>query len=87
MLAPGHWRRVASWICGWLYVVGNISITLSVNFGTTQFFVACINVFEKEPGVGVLEGTTYQVFLLFVGITILCNAVSVLGNRWFPCWM
>lgn len=86
MLAPANWRRVASWTCGWLYVVGNITITLSVNFGTTLFFVGCINVFEKEPGVGVLEGSNYQVFLLFVAVTLLCNAVSALGNKWLP-WL
>jgi amino acid permease (GABA permease) len=86
MLSPPRWRRVASWICGWLYLVGNITITLAVNFGTTLFFVACINVFEKEPGVGVFAGETYQVFLIFLGITLLCNAVSALGNRWLP-WL
>ncbi|TDZ17225.1 putative amino-acid permease [Colletotrichum orbiculare MAFF 240422] len=84
MLAPPEWRRVASWICGWLYVVGNITITLAVNFGTALFFVACINVFESEPGVGVLAGEPYQVFLIFLGLTLLCNAVSSLGNRWLP---
>ncbi|CAI4214961.1 unnamed protein product [Parascedosporium putredinis] len=78
------WRRLASWICGWLYVVGNITITLAVNFGTTLFFVACINVFEKEPGVGVFEASTYQVFLIFLAITLFCNAVSALGNKWLP---
>ncbi|KAF6833779.1 amino acid permease [Colletotrichum musicola] len=84
MLAPANWRRAASWICGWLYVVGNITITLAVNFGTALFFVACINVFEKEPDVGVLAGEPYQVFLIFLGLTFLCNAVSSLGNRWLP---
>lgn len=84
MLAPPSWRRLASWICGWLYVVGNITITLAVNFGTTLFFVACINVFEKEPGVGVFEASTYQVFLIFLAITLFCNAVSALGNKWLP---
>ena len=86
MLAPANWRRVASWVCGWAYVVGNITITLAVNFGTTLFFVACINVFESEPGVGVFAGEPYQVFLIFLGITILCNAVSALGNKWLP-WL
>lgn len=84
MLAPPRWRRIASWITGWLYLVGNITITLAVNFGTTLFFVSCINVFEKEPGVGVFDGKPYQVFLIFLGITLLCNAVSSLGNRWLP---
>ncbi len=86
MLSPPKWRRVASWVCGWAYVVGNITITLAVNFGTTLFFVACINVFESEPGVGVFAGEPYQVFLIFLGITILCNAVSALGNKWLP-WL
>ncbi|KJZ76398.1 hypothetical protein HIM_04127 [Hirsutella minnesotensis 3608] len=86
MLASPRWRRIASWTCGWLYVVGNITITLAVNFGTTLFFVSCINVFEKEPGVGVLAGSSYQVFLIFLAITFLCNAVSALGNRWLP-WL
>ncbi|KAJ4169669.1 hypothetical protein NW754_005820 [Fusarium falciforme] len=84
MLAPARWRRIASWICGWLYVVGNITITLAVNFGTALFFVGCINVFEKKDGSGVLSGEAYQVFLIFLAITLLCNAVSSLGNRWLP---
>ncbi|SPO07113.1 related to GABA permease [Cephalotrichum gorgonifer] len=84
MLAPTKYKRIASWICGWLYVVGNITITLAVNFGTTLFFVACINVFESEPGVPIFDAQTYQVFLIFLAITLLCNAVSALGNRWLP---
>lgn len=84
MLAPTEWRREASWICGWLFVVGNISITLSVTFGTTLFVVACVNVFETAPGVGVLAGEPYQVYLIFVGITLLSNAISAFGNKWLP---
>ncbi|KAM5356766.1 hypothetical protein ACJ41O_003412 [Fusarium nematophilum] len=86
MLAPARWRREAGWICGWLFVVGNISITLSVTIGTSTFLVSCINVFEREPGVGVLSGEPYQVFLLFVGVTLLSNAISALGNKWLP-WL
>ncbi|KAI1391704.1 amino acid transporter [Hypoxylon trugodes] len=84
MLAPPNWRRLAAWTCGWLYVVGNITITLAVNFGSTTFLVGCINVFETADGEGVLAGEPYQVFLIFLGITLLCNAISSLGNRWLP---
>ncbi|KAF2194562.1 amino acid transporter [Zopfia rhizophila CBS 207.26] len=84
MLSPPSYRRIASWICGWAFVVGNITITLAVNFGTTLFLVACVNVFESAPGVGVFQAETYQIFLIFVAITLLCNAVSALGNRWLP---
>ena len=84
MLAPARFRRVAAYICGWAYVVGNITITLAVQFGTTLFFVACVNVFETEPGVGVWAAEPYQVFLTFLAVTLLCNAISTFGNRWLP---
>lgn len=84
MLAPHKVRRVAAYICGWAYVVGNITITLAVQFGTTLFFVACINVFEKEPGVPLWEAQTYQIFLVFLLITIVCNLIAAFGNRYLP---
>ncbi|KAH8705729.1 putative amino acid permease [Talaromyces proteolyticus] len=84
MLSPVRWRKLAAWTCGWSYVAGNILITLAVNFGTTTFLVGCINVFESEIGIGGLASETYQQFLIFVGITLVCNAVSALGNRWLP---
>lgn len=84
MLAPPNWRRLASWICGWLYVVGNVTITLAVNFGTALFLVACIDVFEDENGVGIFPGETWQIFLIFLAITLLCNAISAYGDRWLP---
>ncbi|KAI4254063.1 MAG: hypothetical protein L6R42_007337 [Xanthoria sp. 1 TBL-2021] len=73
-----------SWICGWAFVVGNITITLAVNFGTTLFLAACINVFESEPGVGIFAAEPWQIYLIFFAITLLCNAVAALGNRWLP---
>ncbi|KAM0323047.1 hypothetical protein ACHAQA_009146 [Verticillium albo-atrum] len=85
MLAPVRWRRIASWICGWLYTVGTVTITLSVNFGTTLFFVGCINVFEiGDTGVGIFEPSSWQLYLFFLGITLVCNITSSLGNRYLP---
>lgn len=86
MLAPVRWRRIASWTCGWAYLVGNITITLAVNFGTTLFFVSCVNVFAQDADHPVLEGAPYQVFLIFLAITLLCNAISAFGNKWLP-WL
>lgn len=86
MLSPPRWRRVAGWVCGWLYVVGNVTITLAVNFGTAQFLVASIGVFETADGESIFPAETYQVFLIFLAITLLCNAVSALGDKWLP-WL
>lgn len=79
-LSPVKWRRVAAWICGWSIVAGTVIITLSVGFGTAQFFIACVNIFESEPGVGVWQPDTYQVFLIFLAITLGCNAIVALAN-------
>ncbi|OJJ29699.1 hypothetical protein ASPWEDRAFT_46447 [Aspergillus wentii DTO 134E9] len=85
VLSPVWCRRVASWICGWAYVAGNITITLAVNFGTTLFLVASLNVFESAPGVGITDNMqTYQVFLIFLAITFLCHAIPAYGNKWLP---
>lgn len=89
MLSPPNWRRIASWVCGWLYVVGNITITLAVNFGTALFFIGCINVFDKGldaegAPIPMIEGNSWQQFLIFLAITVLCNLISSLGNKWLP---
>ncbi|TGZ76185.1 amino acid permease [Ascodesmis nigricans] len=86
MLSPPWCRRITSWICGWAYVLGNITITLAVNFGTTLFFVACINVFTDENGNEIFPAETYQIFLIFLLITLICNAISAFGNKWLP-WL
>jgi hypothetical protein len=68
-------------------VAGNITITLAVNFGTALLFVACLNVFEKSPGVGITDDfQTYQTFLIFLAITLLTHAISAFGNKWLP-WL
>lgn len=84
MLSPPKWRNITAWICGWAYVMGNITITLAVNFGTTLFLVGCVNIFQDSEGNGVWAATNWQIWLTFVGITLLCNATSSLGNRWLP---
>jgi hypothetical protein len=86
MLAAPSYRKIASWICGWCFVVGNITITLSVNFATALFYVACINVFTDADGNGIFAGTPWQVYLIFLGVTLLCNIVCVTSNKWLP-WL
>lgn len=68
-------------------MAGNITITLAVNFGTALLFVGCLDVFEKSPGVGITDDfQAYQVFLIFLAITLLTHAISAFGNKWLP-WL
>jgi amino acid transporter len=85
VLSPLWCRRVASWICGWSYVAGNITITLAVNFGTTLLFIGCLNVFEDANGNGITSDfQAYQTFLIFLAITFLTHAISAFGNKYLP---
>ncbi|KIV94588.1 hypothetical protein PV10_02341 [Exophiala mesophila] len=84
MLSPPRFRTVTAWICGWAYVLGNITITLAVNFGTSLFIVGCVNIFENGDGEGVWDPADWQVFLVFVAITLLCNFIAGGFNKWLP---
>jgi hypothetical protein len=84
MLSPPWCRRITAWVTGWSYVLGNVTITLAVNFGTTLFIYGCLNIFSDSDGNPIFPGEAYQLFLLFLAITLLCNAISVFGNKWLP---
>jgi len=77
MLSPPSYRKILSYICGWSFFVGNVTITLAVNFGTSLLWVACIQLFSAD-----YLTETYQVYLIFVGVTLLCSAISTFGNRY-----
>lgn len=84
MLSSPKYRNITAWICGWSYALGNMTITLSVNFGTTLFIIGCVNIFTDDAGNPIWNATTWQTWLLFVLITLVCNAISSLGNKWLP---
>ncbi|CEL10195.1 hypothetical protein ASPCAL13319 [Aspergillus calidoustus] len=85
VLSPIWCRRISSWVCGWAYVAGQIMITLAVNFGTTQFFIACLNVFEDSNGVGITETwEAWHTYVIFLAVTLLCHAIPAFANKWLP---
>lgn len=73
-----------AWMTGWAFVFGNIIITLSVNFGTTLFLIGCINIFRDTDGNPIFAAEAYQTYLIFLGVTLICNLISSLCNRWLP---
>ncbi|KAL2869581.1 putative amino acid permease [Aspergillus lucknowensis] len=85
VLSPIWCRRISSWVCGWAYVAGQIMITLAVNFGTTQFFIACLNVFEDSDGVGITDNwEAWHTYVIFLGVTLVCHAIPAFANKWLP---
>jgi amino acid transporter len=81
MLAPPKWRRIAAWICGWLYLVANVTIIMAVNFATATFLIACISILRDDESKLLIAGEAYQVFLFYLAITLICTSISTIGNR------
>jgi amino acid transporter len=48
MLANKEWAPLASWITGWLNLVGNWTVTLSINFSGAQLVLSAISIFNED---------------------------------------
>lgn len=82
-LSPPWCRRIMAWICGWCYFAGQVTITLSVNFGTTLFFIEALNLFKYADGTGFTENfEAWQTYLIFLGITLFTHILPSIGNKW-----
>lgn len=84
MVSPPSYRKIMSWVNGWSFTLGNVIITLSVNFGTTLLLLGCINIFKDANGDGIFPAAPYQTWLIFLAITLICNMISALANKWLP---
>ncbi|CAA7262001.1 unnamed protein product [Cyclocybe aegerita] len=87
LTSPKH-RLLASWINGWLTMVGVWTICVSVTFGTAQILIAGVGIFQPEWVV-----TPAQTYAIFVGVTLFATLVGVFFNRFLPtidiicaCW-
>ncbi|KIK79789.1 hypothetical protein PAXRUDRAFT_36350 [Paxillus rubicundulus Ve08.2h10] len=87
-LAPLRYKLLLSWIDGWLVVVGNWTVTLSVTFGTAQMAVAGVGVYYPE-----WVAAPWQTYVVFLGVTAIACALCLFFNKYLPtvdilcvCW-
>lgn len=78
-LAPQGCRRFAAYLTGWVVLVGNLTITLSVTFGFASLLAACITIAKPE-----FAATNWQLLLIFYAILVATFAICLLGNRFLP---
>ncbi|KAG2757298.1 amino acid transporter [Suillus brevipes Sb2] len=87
-LASPRTRLLASWINGWLTVVGGWMVDLSVKFGTAQLIVAGVGIYYPE-----WNATASQTYMIFLGVTTVAGIFCIFFNRLLPtvdilcaCW-
>ncbi|KAH8593713.1 gaba permease [Bisporella sp. PMI_857] len=77
LLSTPRWAPIASWITGWLTLVGNWTVTLSINFGGAQLILSAITLWDED-----FVPNAWQTILMFWAVMLLCYLVNVFGSKY-----
>lgn len=77
LLSTPRWAPIASWVTGWLTLVGNWTVTLSINFGGAQLILSAISLWNEE-----FVANAWQTVLMFWCVTLVCFLVNVFGAKY-----
>lgn len=77
LLSTREWAPIASWVTGWLNLVGNWTVTLSINFSGGQLILSAITLWNEE-----FVPNAWQTVLMFWAVMLVCFAVNVFGARY-----
>lgn len=77
ILCTPRYAAVVSFIDGWLTLVGNWTVTLSINFGGAQLILSAISIFDES-----YVPTAYQTVLMFWCVTLICALVNAFGAKY-----
>ena len=72
-------KVLLSFITGWVWLIGNWTITLSVNFGFASLVSATISMYHPD-----FAATAWQLLLIFYAMCLLTAVICIFGNRFLP---
>lgn len=72
-------KAVLSFITGWIWLIGNWTITLSVNFGFASLISATVSMYHPD-----LVITDWQLLLIFYAICLITFVICAFGNKLLP---
>ncbi|GME43512.1 putative amino acid protein [Neofusicoccum parvum] len=78
-LAPQKYKTLFSFINGWTWLIGNWTITLSVNFGFASLIAATVSMYHDD-----FVATDWQLLLIFYAICIITFFICAFGNKFLP---
>ncbi|KAI0131893.1 amino acid/polyamine transporter I [Xylariales sp. AK1849] len=78
-VAGPRYRTVLSFITGWTWLVGNWTITLSVNFGFASLLAAAVALYYPD-----YEWQTWQLLLIFYALCLITFFIVAFGNKFLP---
>ncbi|KAF7713119.1 Amino acid permease [Penicillium ucsense] len=77
MLSTRRWAPLMSFIDGWLTLVGNWTVTLSIIFGGGQLILSAISLWNQD-----FVANAWQTVLMFWAVTLVCTLVNIFGSRY-----
>jgi amino acid transporter len=78
-LASPKYRTILSFVTGWTWLVGNWTITLSVNFGFASLVAASIALYHPD-----FSAEPWQLLLIFYALCIITFFIVAFGNKILP---
>ncbi|KAK5203028.1 hypothetical protein LTR41_011252 [Exophiala xenobiotica] len=79
LLKPSKSRQALSFLTGYVWLIGNWTITLSVNFGFASLLAATVSIYVTD-----WTATNYELLLIFYGICVVTFTICALGDRLLP---
>ncbi|KAF2146051.1 uncharacterized protein K452DRAFT_219377 [Aplosporella prunicola CBS 121167] len=77
MLSTRRWAPIASWIVGWLTLVGNWLIACSINFSGGQLILSAISLWDED-----FVPNAWQTILMFWAVMLVSFLVNVFGSKY-----
>jgi amino acid transporter len=77
MLSTQQYAPLVSWVTEWFTLVGNWTITLSINFSGSQLILSAITLWDDS-----FVANQWQTILTFWAITVVTFAVNAFGAKY-----
>jgi len=77
MLATREWAPMISYVDGWLTLIGNWTVTLSINFSGGQLILSAISLWNED-----FVPNAWQTVLMFWAVMLICALVNAFGSRY-----
>jgi amino acid transporter len=72
-------RNILSFLTGWFWLIGNWTITLSVNFGFASLIAATVSIYN--PG---WTASSWELLLIFYALCVVVFFMCSLGDKFLP---
>jgi len=77
MLSTQQYAPLVSWITGWLTLVGNWTVTLSINFSGAQLILSAITLWDDS-----FVANQWQTVLTFWTVIVVAFSVNAFGAKY-----